>query len=51
MSMIGYLRLSDKITPELALETIESIHVLGISRPAMKSRRRWRIAFNSGGLD
>src|SRR5574340_284933 len=30
LSMIGYLRLSDKITPELALETIESVHVLGI---------------------
>lgn len=30
LSMIGYLRLTDDVTPELALETIESIHVLGI---------------------
>jgi len=30
LSMIGYLRLSDKVTPELALETIESIKVLGM---------------------
>lgn len=30
LSMIGYLRLTDDVTPELARETIESIHVLGI---------------------